>query len=155
MYIALFLMLVQLKSMTFTVHFIFQCVAMVALIFIVGCRLLIVRIKEIQDKRLSLQNVANSLQVSTHLMNVQASDNFKNLFEVPVLFYALCAVAINLSTVPQWIVYGGWVFVILRIVHSFIHCTYNNVGHRFVAFLISFLLVIGLWLGLLASLLEV
>jgi hypothetical protein len=127
---------------------------MVVLVFVVGCRLLLVRIEEMRDKRLSLQQAANSLQAGNHFTNVQASDNFKNLFEVPVLFYALCAVAINVSVVPQWLVSGGWVFVVLRGIHSFIQCTYNNVGHRFLAFFSSFLLIVALWVGLLVYLLE-
>ena len=51
---------------------------------------------------------------------------------MPVLFYALCAVlAPTEHGSAAFFVAGGWVFVFLRYVHSFIHLTYNRVAHRF------------------------
>jgi hypothetical protein len=93
-----------------------------------------VRSKEMREKRIHPQAASTSLQMAIKLQNVQASDNFKNLFEVPVLFYALVGVSLALSQTPRWLVAGAWLFVVLRIVHSFIHCTYNRVMHRFAAF---------------------
>jgi hypothetical protein len=37
------------------------------------------------------------------------------------------------------------VYVALRVVHSFIHCTYNRVMQRFAAFGTGFLLLVVLW----------
>jgi hypothetical protein len=85
--------------------------------------------------------------MAARLENVQAADNFRNLFEVPVLFYALAAVALATSHVPGWLVSGAWLFVVLRILHSLIHCTYNRVMHRLAVFLISFALLVGLWVA--------
>ena len=45
------------------------------------------------------------------------------------------------------------IFVVLRIAHSFIHCTYNRVMHRFAAFGSSFLLLVFLWAAFVFSLL--
>jgi hypothetical protein len=86
------------------------------------------------------------------LENVQAADNFRNLFEVPVLFYALGAVALATHQVPDWLVVGAWIFVALRVVHSFIHCTYNKVMHRLAVFLTSFGLLVALWVSFFLSL---
>ncbi len=86
------------------------------------------------------------------LQDVQAADNFKNLFEVPVLFYALCAVALAVSHVPAWLVYGAWLFVVLRVAHSAIHCTYNKVMHRFPVFLLGFGVIVALWIGFFVTL---
>jgi hypothetical protein len=90
--------------------------------------------------------------MSARLENVQAADNFRNLFEVPVLFYALGAVALAAHHVPSWLVVGAWIFVALRVVHSFIHCTYNRVMHRLAAFLASFGLLVALWVSYFLSL---
>jgi hypothetical protein len=125
---------------------------MVLLVFAVGGRLLLVRVREMRQKRIGPQAVSDSRQVAARFENVQASDNFRNLFEVPVLFYALCAVALATGHVPGWLVAGSWVFVALRIVHSFVHCTYNRVTHRFAAFVTSFALLVLMWLGLFATL---
>jgi hypothetical protein len=122
-----------------------SCLAMVLLTFAVGARLLFVRVKEMREKRVHPQSASTSLLMAAKLQNVQAADNFRNLFEVPVLFYALVAVALATSHTPGWLVAGAWMFVFLRAVHSYIHCTYNKVMHRFPVFLLGFGIVVALW----------
>lgn len=119
--------------------------ALVMLTLLVGGRLLYVRVQEMRQKRIHPQAAATSIQMAARLENVQAADNFRNLFEVPVLFYALVAVSLAVHHTPIWLAYGAWVYVALRVVHSFIHCTYNKVMHRLTAFLSSVVLIVGLW----------
>tara|TARA_R110002072_G_scaffold269868_2_gene429363 strand:- start:100919 stop:101338 length:420 start_codon:yes stop_codon:yes gene_type:complete len=121
--------------------------ALVILTFLVGARLLYTRVQEMQQKRIHPQTVATSVQMSTRLENVQTADNFRNLFEVPVLFYALVATALAVNHTPTWLAYGALLFVALRIIHSFVHCTYNKVMHRLLVFLTSFVLIVGLWVS--------
>lgn len=128
--------------------------AMVLLVMLVGLRMLYVRVAEMREKRVHPQAAANSLQVAARLERVQASDNFKNLFEVPVLFYALTATALALGNVAQWLVIGAWCYVALRCLHSLVQCTYNKVIHRLLAFLSSSLLLVGLWITLMISLVR-
>jgi len=92
------------------------------------------------------------LLVAARLERVQAADNFKNLFEVPVLFYALSATALALGNIAQWLVIGAWGFVALRYLHSLVQCTYNKVTHRLLAFLSSSLLLVGMWIAVLVNL---
>jgi len=126
--------------------------ALVLLTFVVGCRMLYCRVREFRGKRLHPQAVATSLQMAARVEDVQAADNFRNLFEVPVLFYALVAAAIGTGVVPPWLVIGAWVFVALRVAHSWIQCTDNKVMHRFRAFIAGFLVVVALWIGFVLSL---
>ncbi|MBM3368746.1 MAG: hypothetical protein FJY43_10805 [Betaproteobacteria bacterium] len=119
--------------------------ALVILTLVVGLRLLYVRSREMRAKRVHPQAAATSLQMAAKLQDVQAADNFRNLFETPVLFYALVAVSIGSRYTPDWLVVGAWVYVALRFAHSFIHCTYNRVMQRFAAFGAGFLLLVGLW----------
>lgn len=121
--------------------------ALVLLTFVVGARLLYTRVEEMRRKRIHPQAASNSLQMAARLENVRAADNFRNLFEVPVLFYALAAVALATHQTPGWLVMGAWAFVALRVLHSLIHCSYNKVMHRLAAFLASFGLLVGLWIG--------
>ena len=121
--------------------------ALVLLTFIVGARLLFTRVREMRRKRIHPQAAATSVQMAARLEDVQAADNFRNLFEVPVLFYALAAVALATRQTPDWLVAGAWTFVALRFVHSFIHCTYNKVMHRLATFLVSFGLLVALWVA--------
>ena len=130
------------------------CGAMVLLALIVGVRMFVVRIGEMRERRIHPQAAANSLQVAQRLQNVQTADNFKNLFEVPVLFYALVAVALAVGQVPGWLVAGSWGFVLLRYVHSAIHCSYNKVMHRFTVFGLSLAVLAALWVALLVAVLR-
>ena len=72
-----------------------------------------------------------------------SGNNFKNLFEMPVLFYVVCLYLTVFGQVSSLMVTCAWVFVGLRAVHSLIHCSYNNVMHRFIAYLASSL---ALWI---------
>ena len=69
------------------------------------------------------------------------SDNFKNLFEVPVLFYALALYLFATNQVDAAYVTAGWIFVAFRVLHSAVHCTFNLVMLRFYLYLFSTLAV--------------
>ena len=96
-------------------------------------------------RRIHPQSVALSGQRTERLQDSRASDNYNNLFELPVLFYLLCAVAIGTVHVPAWLPALAWLFVLTRIAHSFIQCTYNKVMHRFAAFLGGVFLLMAMW----------
>ena len=123
--------------------------AMVFLTFVVWIYLYALRIPEI--KRLGidpdeLQDRAESHKLLT--VSGAASNNLKNLFEVPILFYLAAMIAMLLMIQDDLLVWLAWGFVILRLVHSAIHCTYNRVMHRFFAYLISCLFLMFMWIRL-------
>src|SRR5262249_48274272 len=70
------------------------------------------------------------------------SDNLKNLFEMPVLFYALALYLFVTNQVDAAYVYAGWTFVGFRALHSAVHCTFNLVLLRFWLYATS---TIALW----------
>ena len=70
------------------------------------------------------------------------SDNLKNLFEIPVLFYALALYLFVTNQVDGAYVTAGWIFVAFRALHSAVHCTINVVMLRFYLYLIS---TIAVW----------
>ena len=69
------------------------------------------------------------------------SDNLKNLFEIPVLFYALALYLFVTNQVDSAYVIAAWIFVAFRALHSAVHCTFNLVMLRFYLYLISTLAV--------------
>lgn len=75
----------------------------------------------------------------------QAANNFRNLFELPVLFYALVALLLITGKADAGQQALAWVFVASRYLHSFIHLSYNNVSHRFLAFLVGMLVLLAMW----------
>lgn len=70
------------------------------------------------------------------------SDNLKNLFELPVLFYALCLYLYATGQVDGTYLGAAWVFLAFRVAHSFVHCTFNHVNTRFAMYLVASL---ALW----------
>jgi hypothetical protein len=133
-------------------HLLLAALAMVVLTFAVGFRMLYCRVQEMRQKRLHPQKAATSKLMAANLEDVQAADNFRNLFETPVLFYALVACAVAAAYVPPWLLIGAWCYFGLRLVHTIIHCTYNNVMHRLAAFAIGFVLLVGLWIAFVLTL---
>ena len=63
--------------------------------------------------------------------------NLRNLFEIPVLFYALCLYLYVCGVVDSSYVVLAWVFVGLRAVHSLVHSTSNRVKLRFGIYMVS------------------
>lgn len=70
------------------------------------------------------------------------SDNLKNLFEIPVLFYALVLYLFATGQVDTTYLVAAWIFVAFRALHSAVHCTINIVMLRFNLYLIS---ALALW----------
>jgi len=70
-----------------------------------------------------------------------SSNNLKNLFELPVIFYALCLLLLVTQKVDVTYLYAAWTYVALRTAHSLIQCTRNVVEQRFAAYLLSSLVL--------------
>jgi hypothetical protein len=79
------------------------------------------------------------------------SDNLKNLFELPVLFYALALLLFVTNGVDTTYVAAAWLFVVLRAAHSVVHCTFNRVMVRFSCYLGASL---ALWFMLLRAVVD-
>lgn len=119
--------------------------AMVALTGFVWLRMGADRIGELRARRIHPQKIATSRQMAETMQKVQSADNFRNLFEVPVLFYVLCGfLAITQLTTPLLLA-CAWGFVVLRAYHTYIHLTHNNVVRRFQAFVASTMVLYVMW----------
>jgi hypothetical protein len=118
-------------------------VAMALLTFIVWLRMYFMRIAQMKRERIHPQAVATSAESAARLTDSRAADNFRNLFELPVLFYLALVVAAQTGQVTALTVALAWTFVALRYGHSAIQCTYNKVIHRFYVYLSG---GVALWL---------
>lgn len=75
----------------------------------------------------------------------QVSDNYMHLMEQPTLFYAVCLSLQFLGQGEHPVNIGfAWAYVSLRVLHTLVHSTFNNVRLRFVLFLLSSVFLIGL-----------
>ncbi len=77
---------------------------------------------------------------------MKAANNYKNLFEMPVLFFAACAFAMITKSVDVTLLALAFLFVAARIVHSTIHLGTNPVMPRAYAFFSSVLIVLAMWI---------
>ncbi len=77
---------------------------------------------------------------------MKASNNYKNQFEIPVLFFAACAFALITKSVDYWMMFWAIVFVVSRLVHAGIHLGANPVMPRAYAFFASAIAVLVMWI---------
>lgn len=98
--------------------------------FIFGNKLTPEQLTSIELARLSPPHVATP------------SDNLKNLFELPTIFYAVVLYLHSTGQVDSLHVAAAWVFFAFRILHSTVHCTFNLVPLRFWLYAIS---ALALW----------
>jgi len=118
---------------------------MVLLTIAVSFRMYAMRVAQMKRDRIHPQAVATSTQSAARLTDCRAADNFKNLFEIPILFYLAIVVAATSGQVTTLTLGLAWLFVALRIVHSFIQCTYNKVMHRFYTYITGCFALWILW----------
>ena len=112
--------------------------AIILLTFIVWVYMYVRRIRFIIKRQLTpkeLEPIAFA-QISPPSVS-NPSDNLKNLFEMPILFYALVLYLSLTKQVDMVYVTAAWGFVLFRAIHSVVHCTFNQVMLRFHLYLYS------------------
>ena len=126
----------------------YPLLAMFLLVCLVAATMLRRRVKFYKQNRVHPQKTATSSQMAAVMPDSRGPDNFRNLFELPIMFYVatLTIYAAGLICMPHLIL--AWGYVVARYAHSFIHCTSNVVMHRFYAFLTSCVLLVCIWLML-------
>ena len=70
------------------------------------------------------------------------SDNLKNLFELPTIFYAVVLYLYAARQADGLYLGAAWMFFAFRVLHSVVHCTFNFVPLRFWLYVIS---AVALW----------
>lgn len=65
------------------------------------------------------------------------SDNLKNLFELPTVFYAIVLYLYATARVDTGYVVAAWGFFLFRAMHSAVHCSFNFIPLRFILYVIS------------------
>src|SRR5712671_7893129 len=117
--------------------------ATVLLTFVVWVYMYIRRISFITSNKISSKDLAVPgalAQLSPPAVS-NPSDNLRNLFEIPVIFYALALYLFLTKQVDSIYVIAGWIFVAFRVLHSAVHCTFNLVILRFYLYLFATLAV--------------
>jgi len=125
--------------------------ALVFLTFVVWVFMYATRLSEIRRKKIDPQDLDTRVHGQALLTeSPRQADNLKNLFELPVLFYVAALLSMVLMIQDPFLVQLAWGYVALRYVHSFVHCTYNRVMHRFMAYAASCIVLMFIWARLAA-----
>jgi hypothetical protein len=84
----------------------------------------------------------------------KTSNNVRNQFETPVIFYALCGVATYLNVTPLGMTILAWIYVATRVVHTYVHTTFNVVPVRGLIFAIGMTALVVMWVVIVLRLLA-
>lgn len=76
---------------------------------------------------------------------LQGSRHYKNLFEMPVLFYVVVLLAIATQTQQLWTSILSILFCLVRTWHAFVHLGSNNIILRMRVFALSLVVLMALW----------
>ncbi|MDO7844410.1 MAPEG family protein [Sphingomonas immobilis] len=74
------------------------------------------------------------------------ANNYRNLFEMPLLYFALVPLLLITRQADHLQIVLAWVYVILRIIHSFIHIGPKVVTWRAAAYALSALVLMAMWI---------
>jgi len=122
--------------------------AMVLLTAIVGVLAVVCRIKSVKSGSVKIKYYRLMQSDDVPEMVIRTTRCFNNMFEIPVLFYAVSILFISLHVQSPMALLLAWGFVSSRCFHAFIHLTYNNVVHRMLAFWLAFVIVLVMWVML-------
>ncbi len=75
------------------------------------------------------------------------ANNLRNLFEMPVLYFALVPLLIVTHHANRIQLMLAWAYVLLRIWHSIEHVVVKQVPRRFLAYLLSCMVLSAMWIG--------
>ena len=120
-----------------SVNLMLPALVLMIITMLVWLNMFVRRLLATKASNIDPQDLATPEQVNALFdARTQAPSNcFKNLFELPVIFYASVIVISMTNLVDSTFVSLAWAFVGLRAVQAAVHCTYNKVMHRFIAYL--------------------
>lgn len=130
---------------------IFPMFALIILTFAVMYSMLVFRVRAVKQRKISPRYFKLNKGAEIPEQIEAISQNYTNLFELPMLFYAVCIVVMALGVNSEYFVYHAWAFVFLRYVHSYIHTTYNHILHRLAAFALSGFVLLSMWIKLILT----
>ena len=84
----------------------------------------------------------------------QVNNNLRNQFELPVLFYVLVLLVLQIGRPGIAAVVLAWLFVVLRLVHAWVHIGSNRVPLRRNVFALGVVAVLGLLVVIILRLLS-
>ncbi len=121
---------------------------LVALIFVVWLTMFVQRGAHIRRNPPAPGTFDNGESALRYFQPVEmAANNLRNLTEMPLLYFALVPLLLITHHAGHVQVVLAWVYVILRIIHSFIHIVPKHVPSRAMVYLVSCAVLMAMWIG--------
>jgi len=121
---------------------------LVALVAIIWFSMVFARTAHIRRNPPRAEDFASGENALRYFQPVEMpSNNFSNLFEMPVLFFALVPLLMITHQGNHIQVMLAWVYVALRALHSFIHIVVRKVVLRATVYWLSCAVLIAMWVG--------
>ncbi len=76
----------------------------------------------------------------------QVANCYQSQFELPLLFYVLVIFAWFTKQTDLIFLVMAWIFVVMRLVHAYIHTSSNHVPTRFNAFAVGAIVLLLMWI---------
>jgi hypothetical protein len=122
--------------------------ALVALVFVVWFTLFFQRTAHMKRNPPTAETFADGDSSLRYFRPVEMpANNLANLFELPVLYFALVPLLLLTAQANHIQVLLAWAYVAARALHSFIHIAVKNVPARFLAYAVSVAVLMAMWIG--------
>ena len=137
------------------VAIIWPTIALVALVYCVWFVLFRQRIAHIRRSPPTAEDFADSEAALRYFRPVEMpANNLANLFEMPVLYFALVPLLLHFDLANPIQVALAWAFVAARVAHSWIHIARGPIPLRFAVYIASCALLAAMWIGFTVDLLN-
>jgi hypothetical protein len=130
--------------------------ALVALVFAVWVILFVARFRHMRRNPPTAESFADGEAAMRYFRPVEMpANNLANLFEMPVLYFALVPLLLATQQGNSIQVALAWAYVAFRALHSVIHVGPNKVIPRFAAYLASCAVLSAMWIGFAVDMISV
>ncbi|WP_455222115.1 MAPEG family protein [Kaarinaea lacus] len=126
---------------------------MVLLSMLVGLRMLQLRYRAVLQDNLTPAYFAHNRGGKPPAYMMQAEQHYANLYETPVLFYAVVILIYILNMTDPFSLTIAWTYIASRLIHTYVHLGQNRLAIRRNIFLSSVTILAVLWSYVLVNLL--
>lgn len=131
-----------------TIAILWPTFVLVALIYAVWFFMFVKRVDHMRRNPPGADDFADGESAMRYFRPVEMpANNLRNLFEMPVLYFALVPLLMLTRHAGYVQLALAWIYVALRIVHSLVHVGPNQVMARFMVYLASCIVLSAMWIG--------
>ena len=136
------------SAMTSPFSLLWPTFALVALIFVVWAAMLVQRFAHMRRNPPERGDPLSGAAAKSYFGQADMpANNLANLFELPVLYFALVPLLLMFRQVSTAQLVLAWAFVGFRVAHSLVHIARGPVPVRFMLYAASTAVLVAMWIG--------